>query len=365
MSEAQLMPLTGSFNYGNGHMNGVISLRSFASRVVLNTWHQLDKDLMEIFYKSFQWQDRYQYEDNVAPEIARHVWEGRAKIRFRDLWVQRHHTNAVNRQIRIRHLVAKMELKHMRLGAKMLIGDGAKYQGALNAGKTIFDVKRLIGRKSPKDLKLIPYKIVNKDENPYIQVQKDDENKVCSPEEISAMILTKMKETTEVYLGSKVKGAVVTVPGSKCLLQCNPSSNPTPSTNPNPKGHNCRRSKQRIEEFNLDEISPPIVMMADQRAMTQLLQAPTEGYDDAIVVPAITTDNFELKHGLLTLVQNKKFFGHDKEDPHAHIRYFNKITSTLKFPNVPNTSIKLMLFSFSFKGALAGERTPSIYFHLG
>nr|GEZ84990.1 reverse transcriptase domain-containing protein [Tanacetum cinerariifolium] len=90
--------------------------------------------------------------------------------------------------------------------------------------------------------------------------------------------------------------------------------------------------------------------MADQRTMAQLLQAPTKGYGDAIVVPAITADNFELKHGLLTLVQNKQFFGHDKEDPHAHIRYFNKITSTLKFPNVPNTLIKLMLFSFSLEG---------------
>ncbi|GKD21848.1 hypothetical protein Tco_1223551 [Tanacetum coccineum] len=74
--------------------------------------------------------------------------------------------------------------------------------------------------------------------------------------------------------------------------------------------------------------------MADQRTMTQLLQAPTEGYEDVIVVPAITTDNFELKHGLLTLVQNKPFCGLDKEDPHAHIRYFNKITYTLKFPKV-------------------------------
>nr|GEZ01643.1 hypothetical protein [Tanacetum cinerariifolium] len=106
-----------------------------------------------------------------------------------------------------------------------------------------------------------------------------------------------------------------------------------------------------IEEFNLDELSPPIVMIADQRIMAQLLQAPTEGYEDAIVVPAITADNFELKHGLLTLVQNKQFFRHDKEDPHAHIRHFNKITSTLKFPNVPNTSIKLMLFPFSLECA--------------
>nr|GEV42296.1 reverse transcriptase domain-containing protein [Tanacetum cinerariifolium] len=132
---------------------------------------------------------------------------------------------------------------------------------------------------------------------------------------------------------------------------CTPSSNPTPSKNLNSKSRNRRRSKQRIEEFNLDELSPPIVMMADQHTMTQLLQAPTEGYEDAIVVPAVTVDNFELKHGLLTLVQNKQFFRHDKEDPHAHIRYFNKITSTLKFPNISNTSVKLMLFPFSLEGA--------------
>ncbi|GKD96351.1 reverse transcriptase domain-containing protein [Tanacetum coccineum] len=110
-----------------------------------------------------------------------------------------------------------------------------------------------------------------------------------------------------------------------------------------------------IESFNLEEPiknqAPPVVTMADQRTMAQLLQAPTEGYEDTIVVPAITADNFELKHGLLTLVQNGPFFGHDKEDPHAHIRYFNKITSTLKFINVPNTSIKLMLFLFSLEGA--------------
>ncbi|GJW24556.1 hypothetical protein Tco_0038367 [Tanacetum coccineum] len=76
----------------------------------------------------------------------------------------------------------------------------------------------------------------------------------------------------------------------------------------------------------------------DTRTMAQLLEAPTAGYEDAIVVPEITADNFKLKHGLLNLVQNKQFFGHDKEDPHAHIRYFNKITSTMKFPNVPTTT---------------------------
>ncbi|GJT39691.1 reverse transcriptase domain-containing protein [Tanacetum coccineum] len=113
-----------------------------------------------------------------------------------------------------------------------------------------------------------------------------------------------------------------------------------------------------VEPFDLEEPindqdppDPPVVTMADNRTMAQLLQSPTEGYEDAIVVPAITADNFELKHGLLTLVQNKQFFRHDKEDPHAHIRYFNKITSTMKFPNVPSTSVKLMLFPFSLEGA--------------
>nr|GEV85796.1 reverse transcriptase domain-containing protein [Tanacetum cinerariifolium] len=76
---------------------------------------------------------------------------------------------------------------------------------------------------------------------------------------------------------------------------------------------------------------PPKVSMADNRTMAQLLQAPTEGYEDAIVIPETAATNFELKHGLINLVQNKQFFGH--EDPHAHIRYFNKITSTMRVPN--------------------------------
>nr|GEZ29781.1 DNA-directed DNA polymerase [Tanacetum cinerariifolium] len=73
--------------------------------------------------------------------------------------------------------------------------------------------------------------------------------------------------------------------------------------------------------------------MADNRTMSELLQAPTEGYEDAIIILEITANNFELQHGLINLVQNKKFFGHDKEDLHAHIHYFNKITSTMRVPN--------------------------------
>nr|GEW62465.1 reverse transcriptase domain-containing protein [Tanacetum cinerariifolium] len=96
---------------------------------------------------------------------------------------------------------------------------------------------------------------------------------------------------------------------------------------------------------------PPEVLMADNRTMAELLQAPTEGYEDAIVIPEIAPDNFELKHDLSNIVQNKQFFRHDKEDPHAHIRYFNKITSTMRVLNLLSSSIKLMLFPFSLEGA--------------
>nr|GFB41975.1 hypothetical protein [Tanacetum cinerariifolium] len=86
-------------------------------------------------------------------------------------------------------------------------------------------------------------------------------------------------------------------------------------------------------EDQFQEDPPPEVSMADNRNMAELLQAPIEGYEDAIVIPEIAANNFELKHGLINLVQNKQFFGHDKEDPHAHIRYFNKITSRMRVPN--------------------------------
>lgn len=64
-----------------------------------------------------------------------------------------------------------------------------------------------------RDIKFLPYKVVNKDGKPYIQVKVKGEVKVFSPEEISAMILSKMKETAEAFLGKKIKDAVITVPG--------------------------------------------------------------------------------------------------------------------------------------------------------
>ena len=76
-----------------------------------------------------------------------------------------------------------------------------------------FVLYRFEDKKVQKDMKLVPYKIVNKDGKPYIQVQvRDGETKVFSPEEISAMILTKMKETAKEFLGKTIKDAMVTVP---------------------------------------------------------------------------------------------------------------------------------------------------------
>ena len=98
-----------------------------------------------------------------------------------------------------------------------LIGDAAKNQAAINPANTVFDAKRLIGRKfdDPEvvnDAKHFPFKVVNKDGKPNVQVEYKGETKVFSPEEISSMVLTKMKETAEAYLGTTVKDAVVTVP---------------------------------------------------------------------------------------------------------------------------------------------------------
>nr|GEY30436.1 reverse transcriptase domain-containing protein [Tanacetum cinerariifolium] len=88
--------------------------------------------------------------------------------------------------------------------------------------------------------------------------------------------------------------------------------------------------------------------MADNRTMAQMLQAPIEGYEDAIVVPPINANNFELKQTLINLVQSYQFTG--RQDPHNHLRFFNKVTSTFRHLEVPNTTIKLLLFSFSLEG---------------
>ena len=101
--------------------------------------------------------------------------------------------------------------------AERLIGDAAKNQSAMNPKNTVFDAKRLIGRRFneasvKKDMVNWPFEVIEKDEKPYIRVTFKNEQREFSPEEISSMVLIKMKETAEAFLGKNVKKAVVTVP---------------------------------------------------------------------------------------------------------------------------------------------------------
>jgi len=101
--------------------------------------------------------------------------------------------------------------------SERLIGDGAKNQAAMNPHNTVFDAKRLIGRKfaDPSvqaDARLWPFKVVDQSSKPAIQVEHKGETKTFQPEEISSMVLVKMKEIAEAYLGEDVPNAVVTVP---------------------------------------------------------------------------------------------------------------------------------------------------------
>ena len=98
-----------------------------------------------------------------------------------------------------------------------LIGDAAKNQVAMNPHNTVFDAKRLIGRKFADaevqaDMKHFPFKVIDRAGKPVIEVEFKGENKQFTPEEISSMVLIKMRETAEAYLGGTVNNAVVTVP---------------------------------------------------------------------------------------------------------------------------------------------------------
>nr|GEX30256.1 reverse transcriptase domain-containing protein [Tanacetum cinerariifolium] len=79
-------------------------------------------------------------------------------------------------------------------------------------------------------------------------------------------------------------------------------------------------SKQKVENYNLEEHLPPVVTMADNRTMAEILRAPTEGYVEAIVFPPILAEQFELKHSLINMMTTDQFFGLEKDNPHDHIR---------------------------------------------
>nr|GEU53489.1 reverse transcriptase domain-containing protein [Tanacetum cinerariifolium] len=111
-----------------------------------------------------------------------------------------------------------------------------------------------------------------------------------------------------------------------------------------------RSNRRRILNIIEPEIRTiaEIVLMAD-RTMEELLQAPTEGYGEAIVILEIFVENFEIKTNLLQLVQANKFHGRENDNPHTHISNFKRMTATLKYRDVPNDAIKLMFFPYSLE----------------
>nr|GFA34777.1 reverse transcriptase domain-containing protein [Tanacetum cinerariifolium] len=110
-----------------------------------------------------------------------------------------------------------------------------------------------------------------------------------------------------------------------------------------------RRNKRRNPHMVEPELHT-IVEMTDNRTMEELLQEPTEGYGEAIVISKINADHFEIRMNLLQLVQANRYHGFERENPHTHINNFKRITSNLKFRDAPNDVIKLMMFTYSIEG---------------
>nr|GEV80699.1 reverse transcriptase domain-containing protein [Tanacetum cinerariifolium] len=107
---------------------------------------------------------------------------------------------------------------------------------------------------------------------------------------------------------------------SSSKLSRDQTSNPTSSTNPTPKGQIRRSSKQKVENSNFEEHLTHVATMTDNRTMAEILCAPTEGCAEAIVVPPILAEQFELKHSLINMMTSEQFFGVEKDNPHDHIR---------------------------------------------
>nr|GEX70159.1 reverse transcriptase domain-containing protein [Tanacetum cinerariifolium] len=116
------------------------------------------------------------------------------------------------------------------------------------------------------------------------------------------------------------------------------------------KHQNKRRTPNevKLELRTIVKVAP----MTDNRTMEELLQAATEEYGEAIVILEINADHFEIKTNLLQLVQANPYHGFERENPHTHINNFKRITSTLKFKDVPNDVIKLMIFPYSLEGSV-------------
>nr|GFC80260.1 reverse transcriptase domain-containing protein [Tanacetum cinerariifolium] len=94
-----------------------------------------------------------------------------------------------------------------------------------------------------------------------------------------------------------------------------------------------------VENSNFEEHLPPVATMADNRTMAEMLRTPTEGCAEAIVVPPILAEQFELKHGLINMMTSEQFFGLEKDNPHDHICWGSPL--------------------------VARKRTPAFHYHLG
>ncbi|GKF01272.1 reverse transcriptase domain-containing protein [Tanacetum coccineum] len=141
---------------------------------------------------------------------------------------------------------------------------------------------------------------------------------------------------------------------SSSNLVDNSSSNPTTT---NPKRRNRRRSNQRVEPFALEE--SPIVTMADQHTMAELLRAPTEGYAEAIVVPPILAEHFKLKHSLINMMTSDQVFRLEKDNPHDHIRWGQPVVGMKKNPLVL-FSLGKILFPDSLTNSFSPSRTTNL-----
>nr|GEY05108.1 reverse transcriptase domain-containing protein [Tanacetum cinerariifolium] len=106
---------------------------------------------------------------------------------------------------------------------------------------------------------------------------------------------------------------------SSLKLSCDQTSNPTSSTNTTLKGRIRRSSKQKVENSNFEENLLPVATMADNHTMAEMLRAPTEGCAEAILLPSILAEQFELKHSLINMMTSDQFFGLEKDNPHDHI----------------------------------------------
>nr|GEX81566.1 hypothetical protein [Tanacetum cinerariifolium] len=119
-------------------------------------------------------------------------------------------------------------------------------------------------------------------------------------------------------------------------------------------------SKQKVENSNLEEHLPPVVTMADNHTMAELLRAPTEGYAEAIVVPPILAEQFGLKHSLFNMMTTDQFFGLEKDNPHDHIRCRPDFLNVAAGGNLLERSTQDLLTIIENKSKVRNSRSKSL-----